>query len=160
MWKKKILIIITGMGIEAQIHFLIPSLCSLASSQMIVSLNVAKREEVEWELIACFFRAPCRPDLPYQSRVLDRPLGIPGGTTGKNPACQCRRLKRHGFNPWVRKIPWRRTWQPTPVFLPGESHGQRIPGRLQSIESQRVRHDWNDLASLTKNPIPTYIKTS
>ena len=31
----------------------------------------------------------------------------------------------HGFNPWVRKIPWRRAWQPTPVFLPGESHGQR-----------------------------------
>ena len=38
------------------------------------------------------------------------------------PACQCR---RHGFNPWVGKIPWRRKWQPTPVFLPGESHGQR-----------------------------------
>ena len=35
---------------------------------------------------------------------------------------QCRRC---GFNPWVRKIPWRRKWQPTPVFLPGESHGQR-----------------------------------
>ena len=32
---------------------------------------------------------------------------------------------RLGFDPWVRKIPWRRTWQPTPVFLPGESHGQR-----------------------------------
>ena len=32
--------------------------------------------------------------------------------------------KRHGFDPWVRKIPWRRAWQPTPVFLPGESHGQ------------------------------------
>ena len=30
-----------------------------------------------------------------------------------------------GFNPWVRKIPWRRKWQPTPVFLPGESHGRR-----------------------------------
>ena len=30
-----------------------------------------------------------------------------------------------GFNPWVRKIPWRRKWQPTPVFSPGESHGQR-----------------------------------
>ena len=29
------------------------------------------------------------------------------------------------FNPWVKKIPWRRAWQPTPVFLPGESHGQR-----------------------------------
>ena len=32
---------------------------------------------------------------------------------------------RHGFDLWVRKIPWRRAWQPTPVFLPGESHGQR-----------------------------------
>ena len=39
--------------------------------------------------------------------------------------CQCRRRKRHGFHPWVRKIPWRRKWQPTPVFLPGEPHGQR-----------------------------------
>ena len=33
--------------------------------------------------------------------------------------------KRHGFDPWVGKIPWRKIWQPTPVFLPGESHGQR-----------------------------------
>ena len=33
--------------------------------------------------------------------------------------------KRLGFNPWVRKIPWRRKWQPTPVLLPGKSHGQR-----------------------------------
>ena len=32
---------------------------------------------------------------------------------------------RYEFDPWVRKIPWRRAWQPTPVFLPGESHGQR-----------------------------------
>ena len=37
---------------------------------------------------------------------------------------QCRRHKRCEFDPWVGKIPWRRTWQPTPVFLPGESHGQ------------------------------------
>ena len=36
--------------------------------------------------------------------------------------CQCRRRKRHGFDPWVRRIPWRRTWKPTPVFLPEESH--------------------------------------
>ena len=33
---------------------------------------------------------------------------------------------RPGFDPWIGKIPWRREWQPTPVFLPGESHGQRI----------------------------------
>ena len=51
--------------------------------------------------------------------------GFPGGTSGKEPTCQCRRCKRHGFDPWVGKIPWRRAWQPTPVFLPGESHEQR-----------------------------------
>ena len=51
--------------------------------------------------------------------------GIPGGTSGKESACQYRRCKRPGFHPWVRKIPWRRAWQPTPVFLPGESQGQR-----------------------------------
>ena len=36
--------------------------------------------------------------------------------SGKEPACQCRRSKRQGFNPWVGKIPWRRKWQPTPVL--------------------------------------------
>ena len=50
-----------------------------------------------------------------------------GGTRGKVPACQFRRHKRLGFDPWVGKIPWRRrrAWQPSPVFLPGASHGQR-----------------------------------
>ena len=38
---------------------------------------------------------------------------------------QCRRHRRSGFDPWAGKIPWRRKWQPTPVFLPGTSHGQR-----------------------------------
>ena len=41
---------------------------------------------------------------------------------------------------------WRRKWQPTPVFLPGESQGQ-LPGRLPSMGSHRVRHDWSDLAA-------------
>ena len=49
----------------------------------------------------------------------------PGGATGKESTCHCKRCKRHRFDPWVGKIPWRRTWQPTPLFLPGESHGQR-----------------------------------
>ena len=43
--------------------------------------------------------------------------GFPGRTSGKGPTCQSRRHKRRVFNPWVRKIPWRRAWQPTPVFL-------------------------------------------
>ena len=40
-------------------------------------------------------------------------------------ACQCRRHGRHEFDPWTGKIPWKRAWQSTPVFLPGKSHGQR-----------------------------------
>ena len=46
-------------------------------------------------------------------------------TSGKEPACQCSRHKRFEFNPWVRMILWRKKWQPTPLFLSGESHGQR-----------------------------------
>jgi len=49
-------------------------------------------------------------------------LGLPRWVSGKESACHCR---RHEFDPWLRKIPWRREWQPTPVTLPGKSHGQR-----------------------------------
>ena len=52
-------------------------------------------------------------------------LGFSGGAGGKEPPCQCRRCKRLRFDPRVGKIPWRRAWQPTSAFLPGESHGQR-----------------------------------
>ena len=52
--------------------------------------------------------------------------------SSKEPTCQCRRHKRHGFHPWVRKIPWRRAWKPTPIFLPRESHGQRNLGGYRS----------------------------
>ena len=55
--------------------------------------------------------------LPFK-RLL---LGFPGGTSSREPVCQCRRHKRCKFDSWVGKIPWRRTWHPTPVFLPGES---------------------------------------
>ena len=52
-------------------------------------------------------------------------LALGSGASGEEPACQCWRHKRHRFDPWVGKGPWRRAWQPTPVFLSGESHGQR-----------------------------------
>ena len=48
---------------------------------------------------------------------------VTSGANGKEPTCQWRRCKRHS---WVGKIPWRREWLLTPVFLPGESHGQRL----------------------------------
>ena len=46
-----------------------------------------------------------------------------------------------GFNPWVGKIPWRRKWQPTPVFLPGNSHGQRSLAGYSPWGHKTVRHD-------------------
>ena len=56
----------------------------------------------------------------------------------KEPICQCRRHKRCGFNPWVGKIPWKREWQPTPVFLPGESPWTEELGGLLSMGSHRL----------------------
>ena len=52
-------------------------------------------------------------------------MGFPGGTSGKEPVHQCRGCMRRESDPWAGKIPWRRACQPIPVFLPGESHGQR-----------------------------------
>jgi len=54
-----------------------------------------------------------------------RLAGLPRWCSGKESPCYCRRSKRHGFDSWVTKIPWRRQWKPTPVFLPGKSQGQR-----------------------------------
>ena len=51
-----------------------------------------------------------------------------------------------GSIPGSGRFPWRRAWQPTPVFLPGESPWTEKPGGLQSIGSQRVGHDWSNLA--------------
>ena len=73
---------------------------------------------------------------------------LPSWRRGKEPTCQCRTCKRRGFDPWFGKILWRRKWQPTLVFLPGKSHGQRsLAGSLLSLCDpstglQRVRHYW------------------
>ena len=66
---------------------------------------------------------------------------FPVGTSGKEHICQCRRLKRCRFNPWVGKIPRRRKWQPILVFMPGKFHR---PRRLAGYSpwSHRIRHDW------------------
>ena len=57
--------------------------------------------------------------------LLHRKGASPVALVVKEPACQCRSHKRCGFDSWGGKIPWRRAWQSTPVFLPGESYGQR-----------------------------------
>ena len=85
--------------------------------------------------LVCTEPSPLRPLFPLcqtsSAFLLEGPLSvalrfisIPGGTGDKEPICRCRRCKRCGFDPWVGRIPWRRAWQPTPIFLPGKSQSQ------------------------------------
>jgi len=70
---------------------------------------------------------------------------LPGGSDSKSGCLQCR---RPGFNPWVRKILWRRKWQPTPVLLPGKFHGRRSLvgyspwGRKESDMTEQLHFHW------------------
>ena len=63
-------------------------------------------------------------------------MGFPAGSVVKNPPAK----QETGLNPWFRMIPWRREWQPTPIFLPGEFSQTEEPGGLQPMGSQRVGH--------------------
>ena len=58
----------------------------------------------------------------YDKHSANNILRLPQWLSSKESICQCRRRR---FDSWVSKIPWRRKWQPAPVFLPGKSHGQR-----------------------------------
>ena len=84
-----------------------------------------EKEEQSWKYYASWFQA-----------IL---WSYPKWCSGKEPAYQGRRCKRHVFNPWVEKMPWRRRWLPTPVFLPGKSHGQRS---LVGYGPWGHKHDW------------------
>ena len=96
---------------------------------------------------------------PWEVFIIYRHMNLPGGTNSKEPTCQCRRHKRHRFSPWVGKILWRRKWQPTPVSLSGESHGQRSLvgynpwGHKESgtTEASEQVHTQNDLIQKTSS---------
>ena len=70
--------------------------------------------------------------------------GVPWLLSGKESPCLCKIHKRHRFDPWVRKIPWKKKWQATPVFLLGECCGQRNLGgyspwdHIESDMSERL----------------------
>ena len=90
---------------------------------------------IRWDL--AFIRADCWVPGESFNRLRQGALfllpiphfwGFSDGASGKEPACQCRRPRRRGFDPWVGKISWRMEWQPTPVFLPGESRQRSLEG--------------------------------
>ena len=72
----------------------------------------------------------------------------PDGSVVKNPPANARRC---GFDPWVGKIPWRRKWQPSPVFLPGESPGQRS---LSGYSPWGCKE--SDMTEATNPPLPQF----
>ena len=67
-------------------------------------------------------------------------MGLPRWLSVKESTCQCRKLR---FDPWSRTIPWRKKWQPPPIFLPGKTSWTE-PGGLELMETKRVGHrDWS-----------------
>ena len=83
------------------------------------------------------------------STQLDRKLGLPRWYSSKESVWQCRRHKRRGLDPWVRKILWRRKWQPIPVLLPGKSHGQKSlvgysPWSCKELDTTELRSTHTD----------------
>ena len=85
----------------------------------------------------CAWHSECISLHVLQTRELRIRESPSWGLSGKEPACQHRRCR---LDPWVGKIPWRRKWQPTPVLLPGKSHGQRSLAGCSPWGCKRARH--------------------
>ena len=80
--------------------------------------------------------------------------GFPGGASGKEPACQCRRRKRYRFHPRVGRMPWRREWEPTPIFLPGDPVDRGDwQARVHGVTKSRTR--LKQLSTLAPTPPST-----
>ena len=85
----------------------------------------------------------CKSSLGYKLRIgmlISAYSGLPRWNSSKESPCQCRGRKRHGFDPWVRKIPWKRKWQPILIFLPGKIPWTEEPGGLLSVH--KVAKSW------------------
>ena len=105
--------------------------CSLSCQQQVLTHSSVQFSSVAQSCLTLCDPMNCStPGLPVHHELPVYPTPNPQiwhfvGASGKETTCQCRRHKRYEFDPCVGKIPCRRKWQPTPVFLPGESHGQR-----------------------------------
>ena len=80
----------------------------------------------------------CQETRTLSPVTFNKALNLLGVQLTLTKSCQCR---KHRFNLWARKIPWRRKWPPTPVFLPGKSHGQRSLAGYSPWSCKRVEHN-------------------
>ena len=96
-------------------------MCSSLSHVWQLGFSGTKQIHFTFLMKRCFLRKPSC----CGSFFLAVRFGLPRWHNDKESSWQCWRCRRRGFDPWVGKIPWRRKWQLTPVFLPGKSHGER-----------------------------------
>ena len=109
-------------------------------SQEVKESLLQRQDDLQWK---CFFRflgqSDCLPGGPLGSSSLAIwGKVLPWWLSDKESSCQCRRYR---FDPWDRKIPWRRKWQPPLVFLLGKSHGERSLASYSPRGGERVGHD-------------------
>ena len=105
-------------------------LCKIHSSCRFQSTIKCKEWTSKEEKLQLWHLTNSQPETKFTNKTLlggcnhfeNWTVGLPWWLSGEEPACQHRRCR---FNPWVRKIPWRRKWQPSAVFLPRKSHRQR-----------------------------------
>ena len=111
--------------------------------------------DVIWDLIRIFFQFSQVINTSWILQSIIRILGFPCGASGKEPFYRSRRYRRCCLDSRVRKIPWKRMWQPTLVFFPGESHGQRsLAGYSPWDHKELDTTGWLTLFKLQGSPLP------
>ena len=96
----------------------------IAPKSFVSHLHISCEGFAPWEIAKFWTKPDAEENFNSLTEELP-PNGHPRWRSGKESACQSRRHKRHRFDTWGRKIPWRRKWQPIPIFFPGKLHGQR-----------------------------------
>jgi len=143
----KIIIFSSDLSLELSPHV---SHCTLSTDASQVPRNECLKSKPIF--FTPFLTFICPGKWPYYSASW-----APRWFSGKESTCQCRRRKRHGSNPWIGKIPWRRKWQPTLVFFHGRSNRQRSLAGYNPWGCKRVRHDWATQTTTTQPVIQARI---
>ena len=107
----------------------VKSIFSILGSRLVLSYWLASRKPSPYHITEEFIFFLHVLKLAASHRL----LGIPRWLRGKESSCQWRTCRRYGFDPRVGKIPWRKAWQPIPVFLSGESPWTEEPGTVESM---------------------------
>ena len=83
-------------------------------------------------------------------------FGLPRWLSGEKSTCQWEDTEE-SINPWIRKITWRRKWQPTPVIMPGRSHGERSLEGYRPWSHKSVGHNWAQVAFLCWSSVCLFV---